>query len=261
MTHIRCNTIKWLSRRSITQLIVIFASPSLPLIALMLTMGCGANSELNAGVVCSLIETGLMLCGAAIGVLVAFEIYLERRRKDEDRGGRPNGSGPSTTKESSRRTYEDEEGSQGVDQNSKNARIGRVLQKWAGVFALIVIAGTGITMVSNTDMLDVQSNQTSKSMESDTLFTAAATILGFAMFGSALTRVGHNKDLIRSTVSVLTAIGVIQALFMMSLVSDFNIPAIWWIGMTMIVLLMLMLIMASGTIRSDGTGGDARPSR
>ena len=266
MTRIRCGTVKWLSRRSIGQLIIIFASPSLPLIALMSVMECGSRDETGVGVACSLAEMGLMLCGAAIGVMVAFEIYQERKRKDEGRDGRPDGSGWSSPKGGSK--VVEDNGKRSVDKgrDSKNAVVHKGLTNGIFVTALITIAISAVVFVYDTDMQDTPSNQTPNSVAPDaapspnteadplgpgTLFTASATILGLAVFGSALFTPGKRKDQIKSIAYTLVPFITVQALFMISLVSSFHMPVVWWVGMTAVGMFIVVAVMVANSIATD----------
>ena len=253
----RCGTVKWLSRRSIGQLVVIFASPSLPLILLMSTMGCSAGGEADVGVACALVETALMLCGATIGVLLAFEIHRERKRNDKERGGRPSEPGP-PTKGSSEAAGGDKEGSSAVGQTSKNIARVKTMKRLTCVVVSAILFVTVAAAAYDTEEWDRQSIRTFHSVDEDTLFLSSATILAFAVFGSALTRSGQNKDLIESVVLALVAVVVIQMVFMMSLVLYFfNVPKMIWGGMTAAALLLLLPAMVASRILPSGEGGDA----
>lgn len=260
MTHIRCNTIRWLSRRSIGQLIITFASPSLPLIVLMWIMDCGARSEVGVGVVCSLVEMGLMLCGAMIGVLTAFEIYRERKQNDKERDGQSNEPGPSIPKGGSELAGEDMKRSSPIGQNSKNIMMAKTCKKRTRAFALIVIIITGVVAVLDTDTWVPQSTQTSDSVSLDALFLSSATIVAFAMFGSALTRLSRNKDLIESILLAIIVVVATQVVFMLSLVSNFNMPKVSWGVITATALFWLLyVVFASRTQPNEEE--DARPAR
>lgn len=89
----------------------------------------------------------------------------------------------------------------------------------------------------------------------DGLFTASATILGFAAFGSALSTLGQSKDLIRSIAYMLIPIILVQAVFMLSLLGHVGFPAAWWISITVILLMLLVLVMFANRIKPAGTDG------
>ena len=274
MTHIRCGTVKWLGRRSIGQLIIIFASPSLPLIALMSVMGCGSRGEFGVGAACSLAEMGLMLCGATIGVLLAFEIYQERKRKDEGLDGRLNEPGMSGPAGGSKASGEDKKGSPSVGLSSKNDTIATTLEKRMRVAAQVTIGLIVVAAVWETGMLDAQSNQTSNLVPRDAQsnqtsnlvprdaqFVAAATIMGFAVFGSALAIPRQRKQQVRSIAYALVAFVIVQAVFMATLVSDFSIPTILWVALTAAWLFGLVAVMVANRIPPDGASGDAELTR
>ncbi len=257
MTHVRCNTVKWLSRRSIGQLIVVFASPTLPLILLMSTMGCRSRGEADVGVACALVETGLMLCGATIGVLLAFEIHRERKRGDGERDGQSSESGPPIPKGSSETTSEDKKRSSVVDRNSKNKASVKAVKVAARVLIPIILIVMVVAAALDTEEWDAQHSRTFYSPDSDTLFLSSATILAFALFGSALTRSGQNKDLNKSIVVALIGITGIQMVFMMSLVLYFNVPKMIWGVMTAIALLIVLPVMVASRIQPNGKSSEA----
>lgn len=89
----------------------------------------------------------------------------------------------------------------------------------------------------------------------DTLFTASATITGFAVFGSAFSALGPNRNLIMGIAYVFISIIVVQSAFMLSLLGYVGFPASLWIGMTAVLLMLLVLAMVAGRIKSSGTDG------
>ena len=89
----------------------------------------------------------------------------------------------------------------------------------------------------------------------DGLLTAAATIMGFAAFGSALSTLGQSKDLIKGIAYMLIPIILVQAVFMLSLLGHIGFPAVWWLYITVILLMLLVLVMFANRIKPPETNG------
>ena len=132
------------------------------------------------------------------------------------------------------------------------------LEKWLHNGALITLVAVVAVAVVATYM---PAAQPSHLIEPDTLFTASATIMGLAAFGSALATLGTNRGLIKSIAYALLPVITIQAVFMASLVSNINFPAMSWIGMTAVWLFLLVLAVVANRVLPDGTGGTTNPAR
>ena len=94
------------------------------------------------------------------------------------------------------------------------------------------------------------------STDSNGLLTAAATIMGLAVFGSALGTLVSNKHLIKGIAYTLIPTIVVQAAFMLHLVGILYFPVAVWIVMTAILLMLAVLAMTASKITSTGTDGD-----
>ena len=103
-------------------------------------------------------------------------------------------------------------------------------------------------------VMSTLTDQPTYTVKPDTLFTASATILGFAAFGSALSILGLNKDLIKGIAYMLIPVIAVQAVFMLSfLVERVVFPAAAWIILTAILLMLLVLAMVANRMKSAGT--------
>lgn len=89
----------------------------------------------------------------------------------------------------------------------------------------------------------------------DALFTASATIMGFAAFGSALSTLSPNKDLTKGIAFTLIPVIVVQMVFMLSLLGHIDFSAMLWIIMTGLLLMLLVLAMVANSIKSTGMHG------
>lgn len=93
---------------------------------------------------------------------------------------------------------------------------------------------------------------------SDVLFTASATIMGLAAFGSALSTLGHNMISIKSIAYTLVPLIGVQATFMASLLGHVGIPAWLWIIMTPIFLFLLVLAIVANRVKTSGADGSTQ---
>ncbi len=112
-----------------------------------------------------------------------------------------------------------------------------LLERGVEISALVTISVALIVVL----VLHGTENEPIHRVGPNTLFTAAATIMGLAAFGSALATLGQNKISIKSIAYALIPVITIQAVFMASLISDVNFPAMWWLGLTTIGLFLLVL--------------------
>lgn len=94
-------------------------------------------------------------------------------------------------------------------------------------------------------------------VEDGDLFTAAATIMALAVFGSALGTLGSNKHLIRGIAYTLIPLITVQAAFMLHLVGIIYFPVVLWILMTAILLMLAVLAMVASKLIPDQTEGSA----
>lgn len=95
------------------------------------------------------------------------------------------------------------------------------------------------------------------------LFVASATIMGLAAFGSAFSTLRPRKYLATGIAFTLIPIIVVQIVFMLSLLGYVHFQAGWWIGVTGVLLILLVLVMAINNIKPtgmyDGTDFPGRP--
>ena len=92
------------------------------------------------------------------------------------------------------------------------------------------------------------------------LLTAAATIMGLAVFGSALSTLGGNKYMIKGIAYTIIPLITVQAVFMLGLVGLFSFPVAAWIIMTAILLMLTVLAMVANKVLSDEAGGKTTAS-
>ena len=92
------------------------------------------------------------------------------------------------------------------------------------------------------------------------LLTAAATIMGLAVFGSALGTLRLNRELIRGIAYTLLPIIVVQAAFMLGIVGTIHFPVVVWIPMTAILLMLAVLAMVANRLLPDKADGNATAS-
>ena len=92
---------------------------------------------------------------------------------------------------------------------------------------------------------------------SDGLLTAAATIMGLTVFGSALGTLSSNKHSIRSIAYTLIPTIAVQAAFMLHLVGITYFPVVVWISMTAVLLMLTVLAMTADKILHDQTDGSS----
>lgn len=83
------------------------------------------------------------------------------------------------------------------------------------------------------------------------LLTAAATIMGLTVFGSALGTLGSSKDSIKGVAYILLPTLTVQAVFMLHLVNITYFPVEVWIPMTAILLMLVVLAVAANKIAPD----------
>ena len=111
-------------------------------------------------------------------------------------------------------------------------------------------------------VMSASTSQPTYPVKPDTLFTASATIMGFAAFGSALSILGLNKDLIKGIAYMLIPVIAVQTVFILSFLVDCVVfPAAAWIILTSILLMLLVLAMVANRMKSAGMGGDTGPLR
>ena len=89
------------------------------------------------------------------------------------------------------------------------------------------------------------------------LLTAAATIMGLAVFGSALGTLGSNKDLIKGIAYTLLPIIAVQAAFMLGVTGIIHFPVVVWIPMTAILLMVAVLAMVASRLLADEADSNA----
>ena len=92
------------------------------------------------------------------------------------------------------------------------------------------------------------------------LLTAAATILGLTVFGSALGAQHYSKDMIKGIAYILILIIVVQVAFMSELTGVVRFPVVIWIPMTAISLMLVVFAMVANKVRSDEGGGNRKES-
>ena len=137
---------------------------------------------------------------------------------------------------------------------SKDMRHARRITDVALRKALDMIAHLTLVVVFAV-AVSTPTDQPAYPVDSGTLFTVSATITGFAVFGSAFSALGPNRNLIMGIAYVFISIIVVQSAFMLSLLGYVGFPASWWIGMTAVLLMLLVLVMVAGRIKSSGTDG------
>ena len=143
------------------------------------------------------------------------------------------------------------------------------LMSLAVVFAVVVMPTVAPASLSGLQMI-VSENSTQPSSSASSgndeasskngassgdLLTAAATIMGLAVFGSALGTLGSNKDLIKGIAYTLLPIIAVQAAFMLELVGMIHFPTVVWIPMTAILLMMAVLAMVANRLLPDKEDG------
>lgn len=104
---------------------------------------------------------------------------------------------------------------------------------------------------------DEDGEQPENSVDGNGLLTAAATIMGLTVFGSALGTTGSNKYMIRAVGYTLIPTVTVQAVFMLHLVGILHFPAAVWIPMTAILLMLAVLAMIANKLVYSETNGDA----
>lgn len=83
------------------------------------------------------------------------------------------------------------------------------------------------------------------------LFMAAATIMGLAVFGSALGTLGRGKDSVKGVAYTLVPTITVQAAFMLDIMDILHFPAVVWIPMTAILLMLVVLAMVANKLLPD----------
>ena len=132
------------------------------------------------------------------------------------------------------------------------------LEKWLPTVVWMTLAAMVVVVVVATYM---PADQPTHSVEPDTLFTASAAIMGFAVFGLVLSTLGTNMELIKSIAYTLLPVIAVQTIFMVSLVSDINFPEAVWIVMTAVWLFLLVFATVANRILPVGTDGATNPAR
>ena len=86
------------------------------------------------------------------------------------------------------------------------------------------------------------------------LLAAAATIMGLAVFGSALGTMGSNEYLLKGIAYTLMPIITVQAAFMLGVVDIIHFPVVVWIPMTAILLMSAVLAMVASRLLPGESG-------
>ena len=98
----------------------------------------------------------------------------------------------------------------------------------------------------------------SHGVDNGDLFVAVSTIMGFAVFGSALSTFGSNKELMKGVANILIVIIAVQMIFMFELMGFAYFPIVVWIPVTAILLMLVVFAIITNKVRSDEDGGDNR---
>lgn len=109
-------------------------------------------------------------------------------------------------------------------------------------------------MIESEDMLDATGGELPAAgigITDGDLFMAAATIMGLAVFGSALGTLGRGKDSVKGVVYTLVPTITVQAAFMLDIMGILRFPAVVWIPMTAILLMLVVLAMAANKLLPD----------
>lgn len=118
------------------------------------------------------------------------------------------------------------------------------LEGYLEVIAYVLLVIIGAVSAVSILLLD----EFAYTVNTDTLFTASATIMGLAVFGSAFTVMGQKGNLAKGIAYALIPAIVVQLVFMLSLVRDNFFPAEAWIIITgASVMLMVPAILANNT--------------
>ena len=125
---------------------------------------------------------------------------------------------------------------------------------------LYLVAWTSLPIVLGTYAAAAycQIDQPPYPVKLDTLFTASATIMGLAAFGSALSTLGRNTALIKGIAYTLVPLIVVQAVFMLSILDRIGFPVSLWIVITAVLLMLLVLAIVANRIKTDGTDGSTQ---
>ena len=197
---------------------------------------------------CVILDIGLIIGGSVMSALISTGMNFHTKLHRINIMGEDPHSKLKTSDKNKRL-------SSNTGQNPNDVEIGRTLDKWMYALALITVLSTLAIAVTYKPV-----GQTA-TLEPGTQFVAAATIMGFAVFGSALAIPSQHKGMLRSIAYALVAFVTVQAVFMATLVSNFNMPTVWWVAMTAIWLLLLVLVMTANRFQPDGVCGDAGLAR
>lgn len=120
---------------------------------------------------------------------------------------------------------------------------------------LAVVLAAAVLAVVLTTVSYTPTEQPTYTVKPDTLFTASATLMGLAAFGTALSTLGHNNALIKGIAYTLVPLIGVQAVFMVSILERIGIPVSLWMVMTGILLMLLVLVMVANRIEIDKVDG------